>query len=135
MRSMTCTAIVTIALGFMVGGCGNDDPSAPLSAFEPEIVNNPDSFEFQATGTENVTTLVDYLWDNSGTQATIDHSSVVTGGAGSVIIFDAEGSQVYEHELVASMNESTASGVPGTWTVRVVLADCDGTLNFRAEKL
>ena len=56
--------------------------------FQPEIVNDPDSFSFQATDIENVSGLFTYHWPNSGAQATVNHSSVTTSGSAAVVIYD-----------------------------------------------
>ena len=118
----------------LIAGCGSD-PAAPLSAFQPEIVNNPDSFAFQATGLSGVTATVSYDWQNSGTRASVDHSSTVTAGTAEVRIYDANDSLMYSSGLLASGTEQTTAGAAGTWRIVVVLTGCEGTLNFRAQKL
>jgi hypothetical protein len=125
--------VVTLFTVLMVG-CGSDSkPPAPLSAFQPEIVNNPDNFSFQATGTENVTYSQDYSWSNSGTMASIDHSSAVDSGTTLITLFDANGTQVYQSSMLASGTPSSSAGVAGDWTIRVNLTNCYGTLNFRVQ--
>ena len=118
-----------------LAGCGSSKPAAPLAQFQPEIVSVQDNFEFQATGLQNVSAVVEYTWANSGHQASIDHSSVVTGGTTSVQLFDANGTQVYQSGLLASGTQQADSGAIGEWMVRVTLDSCDGTLNFRAHAL
>jgi hypothetical protein len=134
MRSISLAAAALVA-SFAVTGCGDDEPAAPLSAFEPEIISRQDSFEFQVSDAVNMNATLEYSWPNSGAQAAIDHSSAITSGSASVSILDAGAVEVYSGALVASANQPTASGEPGTWTIRVMLSDCSGTLNFRAEKL
>ena len=126
------TAFVALALTV---GCSSSKPNAPISAFQPEIVNNTDAFSFQATAIENVSATMVYSWQNTGTQATINHSSTVDSGTVSVTILDANGTQVYANPLVASLNEPTTAGTAGVWTVTVTLTNAYGTLNFRADKL
>jgi hypothetical protein len=118
----------------MVVGCSSNS-TAPLAAFEPEIVNSADDFQFQATDITNVNTQVTYNWPNSGTQASIDHSSAITAGSASIMLYDQDDSLVYSNGLVASLNEATAAGTPGTWRLVVNLTNCSGTLNFRAQAL
>jgi len=113
-------------------GCSE---SNPISAFEPEIVNNPDAFEFQITDADNVSTTLSYAWVNSGDRASIDHSTVSTDGSGSIVLIDADGIRVYSSELKASGTEQAASGAPGTWTVTVTFSGFEGTSNFRVQKL
>ncbi|MBL8981061.1 MAG: hypothetical protein JNL26_02700, partial [Gemmatimonadetes bacterium] len=74
-------------------------------------------------------------WSNSGSRATINHSTTVTMGAAQLRIRDAAGTIVYDHALVPSLNEATAAGTSGTWSIEVRLTTYSGTLNFRAQKL
>lgn len=128
--------ILSGLLGFLILiiGCSSNS-TAPLAAFEPEIVNGADDFQFQATDITNVTTQITYDWSNSGTQATIDHSLAITGGSASVTLYDSNDSLVYSSGLAASLNEASSAGTPGTWRLVVNLANCSGTLNFRAQAL
>jgi hypothetical protein len=112
-------------------GCSNNS----LAPFQPEIRNLPDNYEFQATALTNVTTTVQYTWQNSGASATINHSSVVTTGTATLTVKDANGTTVYSGALVASGTPTTTAGVAGAWTIRVDLVDVSGTLNFRVQKL
>ena len=134
MRSLTriISLSVIIFAAAWISGCSE---SNPIAAFEPEIVNNPDSFEFQITDADNVSTTLSYAWINSGDRASIDHSTVVTDGSGRVALTDASGNTVYSSELKASGTEQAASGTPGTWTVTVTFSGFDGTSNFRVQKL
>jgi hypothetical protein len=129
------TAICILSLSLLIpvlNGCGNDNNSA-LSPFQPEIINDADAFQFQVTDADNVTTVVSYTWQNSGTQATVNHSSVINSGSATVTVLDADQTQVYTSGLVASANEPTQAGTSGDWTIQVVLMECSGTLNFRVE--
>ena len=128
------SALVLALVAFPIG-CGNDSKSTSLAPFQPEIVNVQDNFSFQATGVENVSTTLTYTWQNSGSQATIDHSSVVTDGTASVTIYDTNDSLMYTRGLVASGSEPSAVGQTGAWRIVVTLANCSGTLNFRVQKM
>ena len=120
-----------LALTALLAGCGGD----ALAPFEPQVNNNVDSFELQATGVTTTTTSGSYTWQNTGTQATINHSTVTSAGTAHLVIRDAMGTVVYDADLVPSLNEPTAAGVAGNWQVRVTLTNYTGTINFRAEKL
>ncbi len=131
---ITASLFVAVLAIAVISGCSSDK-SNPLAPFEPEIVNNQDAFQFQATDVKNVTTTLHYPWQNTGMQATVNHSTALTGGAATVTIFDADSAQVYTSPLLASATEQTISGLAGTWTVKVVLTNASGTFNFRVEKL
>jgi len=121
-----------LALLFALAGCSK---STSLAPFEPEIVNNQDAFQLQATGVANVSTTLVYFWKNSGTRATINHSTTTTAGSTLLTIKDSLGATVYSKALVPSLNEPTTAGAAGTWSVSLTLTNYSGTLNFRAEKL
>ena len=132
----TLRLTVTLALlALAATGCSSSTPTAPLAAFEPEIINAADAFQFQATGLTRTTATVSYPWENSAAQATIDHSSAVNEGVTLLSIFDADSTLVYSDSLQASASHQTTAGTAGTWTVTVVLTQVNGTLNFRAESL
>jgi len=121
---------------FMLGACTGDTPiSPPLSQFQPQIANIADNFQFQVTGTTNVTTTVEYLWQNSGTRASINQSCSITGGSAVVTLLDSNQVQLYSSPLSANGTFQSDTGQAGLWKVRVVLTNVSGTLNFRAQKL
>ena len=122
-----------IIAGVLVG-CGSSDPTSPLDPFSPEISSVVDNFQLQASNVADVTATVEYSWENTGTVANVDHSTTTSAGAATLVILDASDAVVYDATLEPSNNETTESGTSGTWTIRLVLADYDGTLNFRAQK-
>ena len=131
--SVTLTLILAALLLIPVS-CGSDNNN-PLSAFQPEVINQTDAFEFQVTNASDVSTTVSYQWQNSGTQATIDHSTVTTVGSASMRVLDANATEVYTNGLVASANHQTTAGVSGMWTIELTFTHFSGTANFRAQKL
>ncbi len=114
-----------------IAACGSDS----LSPFQPEISNPADNFQLQATNVKNVTTTKTYSWVNSGTRATINHSTTTTAGSTLLVIKDAAGATVYSKALSPSLNEPTAAGQAGTWSIQLTLTNYSGTLNVRAQKL
>ena len=129
---MKGTAVIVAAL-IMLSACGSD-PTDPLAQFEPQVSNSTDSFQLQATNVTDVGTILQYSWENTGTQASVDHSTTTAGGVAGLIIKDASGTTVYDQGLAPSLNEDTSSGSTGTWTISVALSGYSGTLNFRVQK-
>jgi len=126
--------LVTLAsvLVFAIAGCGAN----PLAPFQPEASNVADNFSLQTTGVTNATTTNTYIWANSGTRATINHSTTTQSGTTLLVIKHAAGTTVYSKALSASLNEpSTPVGAAANWTVQLTLTNCSGTVNFRAQKL
>lgn len=127
--------ILTIALAGLIvfwAGCSDSNPLAP---FQPEIANNPDNFQFQVTAAKNVTTTVNYTWQNSGAAANTNQACSIQGGTATVTLFDANGTQVYTKGLEVNGTYPSTSGVAGAWTIRVVISGVSGSLNFRVQKL
>jgi hypothetical protein len=135
MSNPTRTSILIglLLVAASLAGCGRD--RNPIASFQPEVVNNTDAFQFQITDASKVTTTLSYTWVNTGTRATVDHSTSTKAGGASIEIRDASGTQVYSSALIASGVQETLVGTAGNWTVRVVFANFGGTANFRAEKL
>ena len=124
---------VMISVLFL-GACGGET-TAPLAPFEPQISNTADNFQLQASNVLDVGSTLDYSWENTGTQASVDHSTTLTAGSARVIVKDANGTTVYDADLLPSKNEQTAIGASGTWTISLVLSNYSGTLNFRVQKM
>ena len=122
---------ILAVLGTLAGaGC-----SEPLGAFQPEITNATDNFQLQATGVTGVSSTLTYTWTNTGTRATINHSTTTTAGAAQLTIRDGAGTTIYDKALSPSLNEPTTAGTAGSWTIQLRLTNYGGTLNFRAQKL
>ena len=122
--------VALLAAGALTS-CSSDS----LAPFQPEVGNAADSFQLQATNVANVTTTVTYPWANSGTRATVNHSTTTTAGSTLLVIKDATGATVYSKAVSASLNEATAAGQAGTWSIQLTLTNYSGTLNFRVQKL
>jgi hypothetical protein len=99
------------------------------------VSNVADNFQLQATGVTNVSAVLSYSWQNTGASATINHSTTTTAGSTLLVLKDAAGATVYSRALSPSLNEATAAGMAGTWSVQLTLTAYSGTLNFRAQKL
>ena len=106
----------------------------PLAPFEPEIGNDPDSFQLQATDVTNATATLQFEWVNSGVVANVDHSTATTRGTARLTVRDPTGAILYDATLRPSLNEQTQVGVAGLWMVTLRLTDYSGTLNFRLQK-
>ncbi len=129
---MKTKALIVVAL-LMLSACGSD-PTDPLADFEPQVNNATDSFQLQASDVTDVGAVLQYSWENTGSLASVDHSTTTAGGGAGLVIRDADDTIVYEQGLAPSLNEDTAAGSPGTWTITLGLTDYSGTLNFRVQK-
>jgi hypothetical protein len=121
------------AVLLVVAGCGGKNMLTD-PAFQPQITNQTDSFALQASNLTGVTQTAQWTWQNTGTSATIDHSSAITAGTATLTILDSTGRQLYSAPLTSSGNPNITGGTAGGWIIRVTLTNVRGTLNFRVQK-
>src|SRR5574339_201701 len=116
--------IAGVCLVFLLGGilgCGGSKNNS-LAPFQPQINNMQDNFQLQATGVNNVTSTLNYTWQNTGTSANVNQASQITAGSATLTILDASGQQVYTNSLTANGTFPTTTGMTGGWTIRVILS-------------
>jgi hypothetical protein len=123
-------AFAAVAVALAVLAC---DSWAP---FEPEFTNNADDLQLQITGiTPGVSGAEEVTWQNTGVLATVNQSSQLTGGTGTLTIRDAYGTLVYTGDLADNGSfVSTPAGVAGAWTVRVEADNLSGTVSVRIQR-
>jgi DNA integrity scanning protein DisA with diadenylate cyclase activity len=123
--------LLAVAALVVLAACGKDS----VAPFEPEVSGPTDNFQLQATNVTNLSTNNSYSWVNTGTRATVNHSTTTTTGTTLLVIKDAAGVTVYSKPLSASLTDVTIAGQAGTWTIQLVVASYSGALNFRVQKL
>jgi hypothetical protein len=125
-------ALAIFAGIFILFSCSKSNNS--LAPFQPEITNIIDNFQLQATKVDNVTTVLNYNWNNTGVISNIDKSGAITSGEAKVTVYDAANKLVYNGDLKLTGSEQSISGTPGTWKIKVELTSLKGDLNFRVQK-
>lgn len=132
-----CSRVLRMAALFgsvslmLVTGCGSGSALNPV--FQPQVANNPDNFQFQSTGVQNVTQNLQYTWSNSGTHASINQATTVAAGAAVLALRDATGATVYTGDLKNNGTFTSIAGQTGNWTIVLTLSNYSGTLNFRVQ--
>jgi hypothetical protein len=124
------TLFATLLMLFITG-CGSGSALNPV--FQPQVANNPDNFQFQSTGVQNVTQNLQYAWSDSGTHASINQATTVSAGSAVVTIQDAKGATVYTGDLKNNGTFTSIAGQAGNWTIVLALSNYSGTLNFRVQ--
>lgn len=119
------------AVAALSAACGS---STGLAPFQPQINNVADNFSFQASGVTNASGTYTYAWSNSGDSATVNQATTITAGTATLTLLDKNGTQVYSASLSANGTFGMLKGVAGGWTVKLVLTNYSGTLNFRVQK-
>lgn len=130
-RKVRMAGLFVSFLALLIAGCGGGSALNP--AFQPQVANNPDNFQFQSTGVQNVTQTLPYTWSDSGTHASINQATTVTGGSATVTVRDALGTTVYAGNLANNGTFGSNAGQAGNWTIVVTLSNYSGTLNFRVQ--
>lgn len=120
-----------VALALLVA-CGGSSATAPR--YQPQVVNLTNDFAFQVTALSNVSDDLQYTWQNDGTTANVNQSPSNLSGTVSLVLLDANGTQVYSRSLADNGTFTTAVGRAGSWTVRVHFSQASGAVNFRLQK-
>jgi hypothetical protein len=101
---------------------------------DPEIINATDNFQYQISDIRGYSGTQVYTWQHSGTTAKVNQSAAISSGTATLVIRDANGTQVYSRSLADNGTFMSTAGAPGTWTVSVTYASVDATVNFRVDK-
>lgn len=130
---MTPRARLCFALAF-AAAC--QDPVVPLG---PEnqvtVTNQPGLFRLQVKDMNNVIADTSFTWVSADSQARILHHSLVTHGETDLHVLDANGVEIYSHEvsLVYETDTLTDKGKPGSWTVRFNIKAATGKIDVTLE--
>ena len=116
----------------MLAACGGNNATAPR--YQPQVVNLPNDFAFQVTALNNVSDNLQYSWQNDGTSANVNQSPSNLAGTVSLVILDANGTQVYSRSLADNGTFATTAGTAGNWTVRIHFSQASGAVNLRLQK-
>ncbi|THD66625.1 hypothetical protein E7Z59_12605 [Robertkochia marina] len=124
-------AFMVLFISLATVSCSDDDgPTAEVNL----TAQNTD-FDGDVTGTGGSLSN-SYTWSNPLT--TVDYNMDITtssGGSFQLILQDAEGTVVLDQTLVKGQGDDSRSGVsqagvPGDWTVQIVLSDFNGDGSF-----
>ena len=119
-------------LALVAVSCGDSNPIGPSN--QPEIANIRDNFQFQASNLSQATQTLSYTWENTGTNANVNQSGVISSGTATLTIRAPSGAEVYSRALSTTGTFLTGSAPAGNWQIVVRLENVTGTLNFRIQK-
>ena len=69
----------------VAASCGDaTNPIGPSN--QPEIANNRDTFQFQASSLSRTTQTLTYTWENTGTSANVNQSGSISNGTATLTI-------------------------------------------------
>jgi len=127
--------ILALVGAVLVAGCGKSPTGPPPAGIQPQIVSVQDNFSYQISNVQNYTGSATYSWQNSGTGASVNQATSVSGGAITLTLLDGAGTQVYTRTLSDNGTFPSTAGTAGKWRVRVDYAGATATVNFSAQKL
>ena len=133
MRSISSPLVRWITAGVVTLALAACSDAATSPGREPQIVNVTDNFQYQISDIRAFSGNQVYSWQNSGTTAKVNQSAAVTSCAVSLVLRDANGTQVYSRSLADNGTFVSGTGVPGIWTVQVSYSTADATVNFRVD--
>ena len=125
-------AWIAVTLALLAFACGDSNPIGPSN--QPEIGNNTDNFQFQASNLSGTSQTLSYSWQHTGTVANVNQSGAMSAGEARLVLRDGAGNAVYDADLKNTGTFMSSSGTAGTWRIEVRLRDVAGTLNFRLQK-
>ena len=124
--------ILGFTLSLALAACGDGNPIGPSN--QPEVGNNPDNFQFQASNLVRTTQTLIYTWTNTASVANVDQSGRIDSGEATLSLRDASGQEVYSRTLTSTGTFKSSSGTAGSWRLEVRLTGVTGTLNFRVQR-
>ena len=101
---------------------------------DPELINEPDRFEFKITDVRFITHQLEYRWQNNGINAVIYNGSIIAEGKASLILLDEAGDEAFSLDLTQTGDFFSSAGSIGNWTVRLNMTDVRGTIHFRVNR-
>ena len=119
-------------LALAAASCGDSNPIGPSN--QPEIANIRDNFQFQASNLSRTTQTLSYTWENTGTNANVNQSGVISSGTATLTVRGPSGAEIYSRALSTTGTFPTGSAPAGNWQIDVRLENVTGTLNFRIQK-
>ncbi|MEM7415843.1 MAG: hypothetical protein AAF389_10135 [Gemmatimonadota bacterium] len=125
-------ALTTLLLALAITACDENVLIGPGNQLE--VTNVADEFSFQLTALDNVTDSRGYMWENTGTQATIDVSQSITGGSALITVRDADGTVMYAVDAADDSDTTTDAGVAGTWSIDIDMVETSGEFVLRVQR-
>jgi len=120
------TSATLLVTGFLVA-CG-DNPLGPEGQYQ--VSSAADNFTLSMWYLEDAVDTRTYKWENTGPQATVYESQILSSGSVILTIRDAEGTVVHQSDVVSDFDGDTEVGVAGSWTIEVELQNANGMFDI-----
>lgn len=118
----------------LTAGC-NDIVTQIGPENDPTVTNEVGTFRYEAHDLDDVHEEFSFIWQNPGIQAKVLHRGFVPHGSNIIVILDADGTEVYRHDMLFEVDDVTAVGVAGAWTVEFLLHGTTGRIDMQLETM
>jgi hypothetical protein len=99
------------------------------------VVELQDLFTYTVTGLDNVSDVdPQRLWLMTGTEATVDVTSGITGGSVLLQIRGGNGEVVYLEDIADEVDTVTEANTSGIWQIDLVFEKASGEFTFTLER-
>jgi hypothetical protein len=113
----------------ILAACG--DPAEPAGV---DVSNRRDNFSFRLEDVADYSGTFRYIWEHTGTTATVSINAALADGIGTIQITDGEGAQVYTGDVLESGSVNSDPGEAGDWAINIILVRVAGTLDLSVRK-
>ena len=122
-----------LALVTLAAACSEDTNTLDLSLVT--VVDLQDLFTYSVTGLDNVSDVdPQRLWLMTGTEATVDVTSGITGGSVLLQIRGGDGTVVYLEDIADQVDTVTTANTGGIWQIDLVFQKASGEFSFTLER-
>lgn len=126
----TSVAATTVLSAALLAACG----TGPTGEFPRQFTNQPDRFEFETLiDVSGITRTETFTWTNSSTNATVTSTTDTDAGEARLVLRDGAGTLLFDQALTSSLDQVSADGVAGEWTIELVISDFSGDIAFVVE--
>lgn len=136
-RKRNAVLSVLVVVPFLLAGCtaGAECTGQQAAGGQSGVCNVEGSFAYggQVSGESGTET---YEWENPQSQAEVAWGGQGSSGSVTVTILDARGDEVYRSTFSGGQSgasETTRSGQPGAWTIRVTFEGFTGQMGLSVQ--
>ena len=126
--------LAAASVALLTAGC-NDVVTQIGPENDPIVTNEVGTFRYEAHDLDNVHEEFSFTWSNPGTQAKVLHRGFVPHGSNLIVVRDDAGNEVYRHDMLYQVDDVTAVGVAGDWTVEFLLHGTTGRIDMQLETM
>lgn len=130
-RRLTGLTASALVMAGVLMAC-SDNPLGPDGQYQ--VTSAADNFTLTMWYLEDAVDTRTYKWENTGTQATVYESQILSSGSVILTIRDAAGTVVHQSDVASDYDGDTAVGIAGDWRIEVELRNAYGMFDISIVK-